>query len=94
MDMKKKRKRIGRNRPFNRIALFPFKPVPEIVRVRQVVEKAFPCKFCRMSYLDSMIDEFDRLIEIDEKRVAIVDDNGNNMSQLYNLMAMMQGNGE
>lgn len=89
--MAKKRKRIGRKRQFDR-SIFKYKPIPERVFVRQSIGRAFSCKFCRMSYLDSMIEEFDKLIAQKEMRVAIVDGSGHNLSGIYNLMMTMQGN--
>jgi len=94
MSMKKRRKQIGRKRTraFDR-GIFNNRPIPESVAVRQSLKKAFPDTESRIKYLDNMIGELDRLIEIDEKKVAIVDGRGNNMSKFYGAMALLQGNG-
>jgi len=91
--MKKKRKQVGRRRKFDRIALFPDKPIPDNIQARQSLQRAFPCRFCQKSYLDSMIEELGGLIAQKEMRVAIVDGSGNDTSEFYNIMAMLQGNG-
>ena len=88
-----KNKSKGR-RPFDRAALFPHKPIPESIAVRQSLVKAFPCRFCQKSYLDSMIEELDRLIGLKQSRVAIVDtSSGKDMSSFHGIMAILQGNG-
>lgn len=71
--------------------MFPYKPAPENLAARLSINAAFPCKFCRLSYIDSIVEEFDGLIAQKEMRVAIVDGCGN-LSGIYNLMATMQGN--
>lgn len=92
--MTKKRKKVGRKRAFNRIALFPNKPISENIAARLSLQKAFPCKFCQKSYLDNMIEELDRLINLKQSRVAIVDTSSRkDMSAFHGMMAILQGNG-
>ena len=86
---KKKIKKRKHRRPFDITMLFPNKIIPESIRGKKSLEKAIPCRFCQMAYLDNMIEELDRLITQKDMRIAIVDAPGCDLSKLYDMVREM-----